>query len=114
MYFVGIDGVDEIYAYGFRNPYRFGFDKLTGALIVPDVGQDFVEEINIVHKGRNYGWNIKEGDFLFDPDGVLVGLPALMLLFTLLVLPVLMSLFGGDVSRDDEPATEEVVAADVS
>ena len=73
--FVGIDGVDEIYAYGFRNPYRFGFDKLTGALIVPDVGQDFVEEINIVHKGRNYGWNLKEGDFLFDPEGRAVGLP---------------------------------------
>lgn len=73
--FVGIEGINEIYAYGFRNPYRFDFDKLTGALIVPDVGQDYVEEINIVQKGHNYGWNIKEGDFLFDPAGALVGLP---------------------------------------
>ena len=73
--FVGLDGVDEIYAYGFRNPYRFSFDKRSGTLIVADVGQDHVEEIDIVHKGRNYGWNLKEGSFLFDPEGVDVGLP---------------------------------------
>jgi glucose/arabinose dehydrogenase len=72
---VGIEGVDEIYAYGFRNPYRFSFDKLSGILIVADVGQGFVEEINIVRKGHNYGWNIKEGDFLFDPEDSDVGLP---------------------------------------
>jgi len=63
-YFVGIDGIDEIYAYGFRNPFRFSFDRLSGMLIVADVGQDHVEEINIVRKGLNYGWRIKEGDFL--------------------------------------------------
>jgi glucose/arabinose dehydrogenase len=73
--FVGVDGVDEIYAYGFRNPFRFGFDKLSGMLIVADVGQDHVEEIDIVRKGGNYGWRIKEGDFLFDPEGAAVGLP---------------------------------------
>jgi len=74
-HFVGIDGIDEIYAYGLRNPYGFSFDHLTGALIVADVGQGFVEEINIVHKGLNYGWNLKEGDFLFDPDGIAIGVP---------------------------------------
>jgi glucose/arabinose dehydrogenase len=74
-HFVGIDGVDEIYAYGFRNPFRFSFDKLSGMLVVADVGQNFVEEINIVRKGLNYGWNIKEGDFLFDPEGQEIGLP---------------------------------------
>jgi glucose/arabinose dehydrogenase len=74
-YFVGVDGIDEIYAYGFRNPYRFSFDKLSGMLIVADVGQDNVEEINIVRKGLNYGWRLKEGDFLFDPDGAGVGIP---------------------------------------
>jgi glucose/arabinose dehydrogenase len=74
-YFVGIDGIDEIYAYGFRNPFRFSFDRLSGMLIVADVGQDHVEEINIVRKGLNYGWRIKEGDFLFDPEGQQVGLP---------------------------------------
>jgi glucose/arabinose dehydrogenase len=73
--FVGADGVDEIYAYGLRNPYRFSFDPPTGRLIAADVGQGHVEEIDIVENGGNYGWNIKEGDFLFDPDGVLVGLP---------------------------------------
>ena len=44
-------------------------------LIVADVGQGFVEEINIVRKGLNYGWRFKEGDFLFDPEGVAVGVP---------------------------------------
>ncbi|MGE5294173.1 MAG: PQQ-dependent sugar dehydrogenase [Solirubrobacterales bacterium] len=74
-YFVGIDGIDEIYAYGFRNPFRFSFDMLSGMLIVADVGQDHVEEINIVRKGGNYGWRLKEGTFLFDPTGAAVGLP---------------------------------------
>lgn len=74
-HFVGIDGIDELYAYGLRNPYRFSFDRLSGMLVVADVGQDLVEEINIVRKGLNYGWNIKEGDFLFDPEGLVVGLP---------------------------------------
>ena len=74
-YFVGIEGIDEIYAYGFRNPYRFSFDRLSGMLIASDVGQDYVEEINIVRKGLNYGWRIKEGTFLFDPEGQNIGLP---------------------------------------
>jgi hypothetical protein len=56
----------EIFAYGFRNPYRFAFDKLTGDLIVGDVGQNTVEEIDKVIKGGNYGWAVKEGDFLFN------------------------------------------------
>ncbi len=73
--FVGVDGIDEIYAYGLRNPYRFSFDRRSGLLIVADVGQGNVEEIDIVHKGGNYGWHLKEGSFLFDPEGVLVGLP---------------------------------------
>ncbi|MCF7975133.1 MAG: PQQ-dependent sugar dehydrogenase [Phycisphaerae bacterium] len=73
--FVGIDGIDEIYAYGFRNPYRFSFDRLSDMLLVADVGQDYVEEINIVRKGGNYGWHVKEGTFLFDPEGLEIGLP---------------------------------------
>ena len=74
------NALDEIYAWGFRNPYRFGFDRATGDLIVGDVGQDMVEEIDIVVAGGNYGWNIKEGSFHFDPEtgqvhDVLDGLP---------------------------------------
>ena len=64
--FVGKTGADEIYAYGFRNPYRMSFDKLTGVLWVGDVGQNDIEEIDIVKAGGNYGWPIKEGTFLFD------------------------------------------------
>jgi len=64
--FVGVDGVDEIYAYGFRNPWRFSFHPDTGDLIVGDVGQNKIEEIDIVHAGGNYGWNLKEGTFRFD------------------------------------------------
>jgi len=58
--------VHEVYAYGFRNPYRFSFDKLNGQLIVADVGQNTVEEIDRVTLGGNYGWAMKEGDFLFN------------------------------------------------
>lgn len=67
--FVGKTGVDEIYAHGFRNPYRFSFDRVTGALYVGDVGQNDVEEVNIVTNGGNYGWRLKEGSFFFEPDG---------------------------------------------
>jgi glucose/arabinose dehydrogenase len=67
--FVGIDGLDEIFAYGLRNPFSFGFDLVTGQLLLGDVGQHDIEEINIIVKGGNYGWNIKEGSFFFDPNG---------------------------------------------
>lgn len=59
----------EIFAYGFRNPFRFSFDRLTGALYAADVGQNNIEEVDIVSAGGNYGWRLKEGTFLFDPAG---------------------------------------------
>ncbi len=79
--FVGVCGIDEIYAYGFRNPWRFSFDTVTGKLVVGDVGQNKIEEIDIVEAGGNYGWNLKEGTFRFDPNTGTVnnnfkGLPA--------------------------------------
>jgi glucose/arabinose dehydrogenase len=58
--------IREIYAYGVRNPYRFSFDTLTGDLIHADVGQNNIEEIDHIVMGGNYGWAIKEGDFLFN------------------------------------------------
>jgi glucose/arabinose dehydrogenase len=58
--------VPEIYAYGLRNPYRFCFDPVTGNLIEADVGQNNIEEINRIILGGNYGWAVKEGDFLFN------------------------------------------------
>lgn len=58
--------VAEIYAFGLRNPFRFSFDAPSDKLIVGDVGQDHVEEVDLVEAGKNYGWNRKEGTFLFN------------------------------------------------
>lgn len=66
--FIGKEGLDEIFAYGFRNPWRFSFDEKTDRFYVADVGQDEWEEINIVEKGGNYGWRILEGTHDYDID----------------------------------------------
>lgn len=61
----------EIYAYGLRNPYKFSFDA--GRLIEGDVGQNNVEEVNLITSGGNYGWAVKEGTFLFNRTGTNAG-----------------------------------------
>ncbi|MEX2402327.1 MAG: PQQ-dependent sugar dehydrogenase [Rhodothermales bacterium] len=59
---------EEIYAYGLRNVWRFSFDGPTGRLWAADVGQNAYEEVNVVERGGNYGWNVMEGLHCFEPS----------------------------------------------
>ncbi|MCY3774897.1 MAG: PQQ-dependent sugar dehydrogenase [Candidatus Aminicenantes bacterium] len=66
--FVGVPGArEEIWAYGFRNPWRFSFDPVTGQPWVGDVGQDLWELIELVSRGSNHGWPVMEGSHPFHP-----------------------------------------------
>jgi len=58
---------EEIYAWGVRNPWRMSFDPVTGWLWAADVGQNAWEEIDIIENGKNYGWNIMEGNHCYNP-----------------------------------------------
>ncbi len=59
---------EEIWTYGMRNPWRFSFDSETGILYCADVGQNAREEIDIIEKGKNYGWNTMEGIACYSPS----------------------------------------------
>ena len=67
--FVNRPGSDFVFAYGFRNPWRFSFDRQTGAMWVGDVGQNSWEEVDRVVKGGNHGWDCYEGFASYEPSG---------------------------------------------
>ena len=74
--FAGEPGrLGEIYAYGLRNPQRFGWDSRTGDLFITDIGESVMEEISIVSPGANLGWNRWEGSFRFHPTRIPGGYP---------------------------------------
>lgn len=94
----------EIWSSGFREPWRFSFDSLTGELWVGDVGQDRYEEVTIVRKGENHGWNVWEGFERFSNQYRTEG--------TQYVKPVFaygrkegVSIVGGHVYRKDKDST---------
>jgi glucose/arabinose dehydrogenase len=60
-------GLPEIWAYGLRNPWRFSFDQSTGRHFCADVGQGNFEEVDLIAKGGNFGWNVMEGTHCFPP-----------------------------------------------
>jgi glucose/arabinose dehydrogenase len=114
--FVGRAGKDEIYAFGFRNPFRMSFDMGgTHALYAGDAGQVLYEEIDLVTKGGNYGWNVKEGRHCFNAannDTVLGSCPSVDNLGNPLIDPVIeinnaanpqggraLTIIGGNVYR---------------
>ncbi len=69
-YFGQVDKRQEVWAYGFRNPWRWSFDRVTGDMLVGDVGQSAWEEIDVLPKGTgglNYGWDDREGAHCFEP-----------------------------------------------
>lgn len=70
--FVGVDGADEIWAYGLRNAWKYSFDLTSGNVLIADVGQNAIEEINrmpLTQGGLNYGWRCYEGNDAYNTAG---------------------------------------------
>ena len=117
--FVDSEGLPEIYAYGFRNPFRFSFDMGGDhRLFVGDAGQNLWEEISVVENGGNYGWNVKEASHCFDasnPTNVLSECPEVDAFGNELIDPVIemnnasnpeggttVTIIGGNVYRGQD------------
>ena len=83
--FVGVPGRDEIWAYGLRNPWRWSFDRATGALYIADVGQGQWEEVDYrpgsSTGGENYGWDTYEGNACFESPCSPAGLTSPVLVY---------------------------------
>ncbi len=70
--FIGVDGADEVWAYGLRNAWKFSFDHVAGNIMLADVGQNQIEEINrmpVTQPGINYGWRCYEGNSTYNAAG---------------------------------------------
>ena len=84
----------EIYAYGVRNPQRFGWDPANGTMYLAEIGQNIVEEVSVVTAGGNLGWNIWEGSYRYvGRDGVEAGNPRSD---TSMIFPVVEYAHGND------------------
>src|SRR5256886_7776356 len=63
-------GLPEIWAYGLRNPWRFSFERVTGKLFAGDVGQHSFEEVDIITRAGNFGWNKMEASHCYPPGSL--------------------------------------------
>jgi len=101
--FVGVpDARGEIWAYGLRNPWRFSFDEVTGRLFAGDVGQANWEEIDLITRGGNYGWNRMEGTHCYPPGTVSCDTSGLILPITEMDHSLSQSVTGGYVYRGSQ------------
>ena len=67
--------IEEAWAYGLRNPHKFAWDRATGEMYISDIGQGVVEEISVGHSNANYGWNDREGAYVYTNTGSVSPLP---------------------------------------
>lgn len=110
--FAGSSGRDEIWSYGFRNPFRFSFDRRSGDLVIGDVGEQEWEEVDLGRadagggRGLNYGWDCREGAHDFRPEKCAAGAALTGPVFEYPHSDSACSITGGYVSRD--PGTSEL------